>query len=543
MSNVEKIVLVNPPPTEGGKLRGNISLDVFSEIKIPNAGIAQVHGVLKEAGYNVNTIDPRSNPDGNFSDADLEEIAAASYLGIGSMTRTRVASRELVKWYKERNPNGKVFAGGPDPTFMPELWLNEVGADAVMPKETERTLIEFFGAEKNGYPYDNIQGLYIKNKNGQIIRTPDRSLLTESELSSVALPYYPDKIKNNSRIHIVSGSRGCYGNCEFCSVINMYKDPKGKIKYRRKSTSRIIEEIMDSKKGKRVFMADDSFAPQEDMERAKDLMRAIINRKLNNRFYILQVEVKTARDKEFVQLAKKMGVLINCEGIESLNQAALNSAHKRSNVEDNLKAIKTYAGVDIGQHGMIVNGIKGDTPETVSSTMKQLEESSISTVQYFVETPLAGSQLGTKKEILPFAQEDTNLVDGQHVVSIPPDEFTLSSLQEQVFAGYKSFYTWKRLARLLLSPNNLKTFFTDPRRALAFSLLNFEIYYYTQQKLIPGMLNSAYTKNFMNILRQVDAKIAEEISELRKQEAIDSMLEKTGIPQRGIIFDGTQTLK
>lgn len=542
MGNVERIVLVNPPPTEGGKLRGNISLDVFSEIKIPSAGIAQVHGMLREAGYNVNTIDPRSNPDGNFSDADLEEIAAASHLGIGSMTRTRVASRELVKWYKERNPNGKVFAGGPDPTFMPRLWLNEVGADIVMPKETERTLVEFFDAETKGYSYDDVRGLWFK-KDGQIIHTPDRPLLTESELSSAALPYFPDKIKNSTKIHIVSGSRGCYGNCEFCSVINIYKDPKGKIKYRRKSISRIIQEIEDSKNGKRIFMADDSFAPQEDMERAKAVMKAIIDKKLNNRFFILQVEVKTAKDKEFVQLAKKMGVLINCEGIESLNQAALSSIHKRSNVKDNLRAIETYAGVDIGQHGMIVNGIKGDTPETVDSTMKQLEKSPISTIQYFVETPLAGSQFGTEKKILPFAQEDTSLVDGQHVVSIPPDEFTLNGLQEQVFEGYKRFYTWKRLARLLLNPNNLKTFFTSPRRALAFSLLNIETYNYAQRKLIPGILNSAYTKNFMNILRQVDAKIAEEISDLREQEAIDGMLENTGIPQRGIIFDGTQILK
>ena len=72
---IERIVLVNPPPTEGGKLRGTISLDVFSKIRVPNAGIAQAHGVLRKAGYNVNTIDPRFNPDGNFSDADFEEIA------------------------------------------------------------------------------------------------------------------------------------------------------------------------------------------------------------------------------------------------------------------------------------------------------------------------------------------------------------------------------------------------------------------------------------------------------------------------------------
>jgi radical SAM superfamily enzyme YgiQ (UPF0313 family) len=110
--------------------------------------------------------------------------------------------------------------GGVHPTLDPHC-LNEVrGLDAVCVGEGEFPLLELVEALRDGKPVDTIRNLWVKQKDGSIIRNPNRPW--HAQLDELPYPDYElfefQKICDSDfNTALFMFTRGCPYNCTFCS--------------------------------------------------------------------------------------------------------------------------------------------------------------------------------------------------------------------------------------------------------------------------------------------------------------------------------------
>lgn len=495
------ITLAPIPPTEGGKFNGKITNDVYTKSGAPSNSVAAIDGVLKGAGFTkVFTEDSRFYREyGKFTPSDIRRIFQSNILALSGTNRNVDSSLDAARQYKETNPDGKVIAGGFGPSFEPEKWLLG-GVDIVVRGEGDKTAPLVVKAIINGESLGNIKGISYK-VDGEIKHNNSNPLLTEKELSEVPLPFYPDYIRKKRKIHTVNESRGCYGNCKFCCVTVAYKGT-----YRMKTPERVAAEVRDSREGESVFFTGDNLAPRPKRTASRLLAEKLIAEKLIRR-YLAQIDASFAEDTDLVKIWKKAGLIAVFQGKESTNPEALKNISKPFTVEQSIKSTEILRKLGFFVHDMFVLGIDGDTPNTIEYFKTFLrKDNKANSGQLFILTPFAGTPVGEEKTIFEFAQKESNLFDGQHLLTEPPHGFTCVELQETVLNLYFDFFSNLHLLGTLIYDS--KQFFSNPLRA--FRLCAADIFAHTYaRKTIASMKKDPYHQNFMNNLRQIDTKIFE----------------------------------
>lgn len=248
------IALVELPATEFGRLNGKIKQHIWTGINIPRA-TPLLYPIIKQSGYpNVRVFHPESDGSrGILSEEDMKYIAGANYLMISAVTGTILPSEELARWYKERNPQGKIVVGGHHATFLPEEVLK--WADVVVRKAGDKTLPELLRALGEGAPLNGIKGISYK-KNGEIVHEPDREILSSEELSQLPIQEYDKRTRRAMRTSTLWTSRGCTLKCDFCSVTAFNEEC-----YRRRSIESILRDVerVLGEETPHTFITDDNF--------------------------------------------------------------------------------------------------------------------------------------------------------------------------------------------------------------------------------------------------------------------------------------------
>lgn len=172
-----------------------------------------------------------------------------------------------------QNLNIPTILGGVFPTFAPEIAIADPGVDIVCIGEGEYPLTELCERMEKGINYEDIQGLWIKRKDGSIKKNPlgntvdidtnpilDLSIFTEGRL------FRPMQGKV-WKMFPLETHRGCPYRCAYCnspSQAGLYKEATGDSFLRKKSPEKIREEILFFKENYNVeafyFWADTFFA-------------------------------------------------------------------------------------------------------------------------------------------------------------------------------------------------------------------------------------------------------------------------------------------
>ena len=256
------------------------------------------------------------------------------------------------------------------------------------------------------------------------------------DLINLPLPRY-DLLKSNFngffKTYSIQTSRGCPFSCDFCSERHFL----GK-KYRYRPVENVIEEIKASG-GKNIFFADSNFAG--NLNHTMELMEAIIPLKIK---WSTLWSAYLCNNKEFMDLAKKSGLLHVNIGIESIDSKTLGDMNKKANkVQEYKEMIENLRNRGISHSLNFIFGWDTETKSIFESTLQFLKENKVHAAYFNILNPYKGTSLYNRLKEEERITDDYNLGRWPGMFChIKPKYCTAQELMNHVQKTYINFYNF-----------------------------------------------------------------------------------------------------
>lgn len=315
-------------------------------------GLAYVASYLESHGYDVEIHNCNCRTASSIRQAVRRAVEEQPpVVGISVPTLPNLPGAvHTVRELRSSGYRGHITMGGHVPTFQhAELIAGISGLSSVVRGEGEQTFTELVDKCLNNADWTQIDGIAYK-QNGRVVTTPARSLI--SDLDSLPFPRRAlgnVAEKRATRIAEVASSRGCYGNCTFCSIFSFYDLGQGP-RFRCRSPENVVEELsqlIEEYGIRSVIFVDDNFlgSGRRGKQRAALIAQLILERGLDLAFNI------SCRandiDPEVFALLKRAGLSRVFVGIESGVKSALERYSKHVSVQQNLNALATLNDLNI----------------------------------------------------------------------------------------------------------------------------------------------------------------------------------------------------
>ena len=355
---------------------------------------------------------------------DIDFDAPADVVAITTWTLMSLRAYDIGDAFRRRGV--PVILGGPHMYFHADEALRH--CDAVGIGEGETIWSRMLGDAAAGRLLPIYRGEPLEDLSG--LPTPRYELLDMRRYG----PF---------RTFTVQSSRGCPFHCEFCSE-RFYLGEA----YRLRPVGEVVEEIKRCRT-KSLFFADSNFGGKRN--RAMELMEALIP--LNLRWSALWSSY-LCNDDEFMDLARRSGLLHLNIGIESIDADTLTTMKKRFN------KVSTYADMvaNLRRRGISfsLNFIFGWDDESVNAfraTLDFLQEHKVPVAYFNVLKPEKGTPLFDRMlaENRILDAEEIGRWPGQ-VCSIKPTSCSAEELERHVSEMYREFYSLRSIVTRLPVP-------------------------------------------------------------------------------------------
>jgi radical SAM superfamily enzyme YgiQ (UPF0313 family) len=245
------------------------------------------------------------------------------------------------------------------------------------------------------------------------------------------------------KTYSLMSSRGCPMQCDFCSE-RLYLGGG----YRVRPTEEVIEDIKHTG-SKRIFFGDSDFGGKRG--RAMELMEAMIPLKV--RWSALWTS-NLCNDAEYMDLAKRSGLLHLNIGIESINEETLKGMNKKFNkVNRYSELLGNLRKRGISYSLNFIFGWDNETPDVFRSTLDFLEQEKVPVAYFNILTPEKGTmfyeRMKTEDRILSL--DEIGRWPGQSCY-IKPRYCTPEEMVNNVQHIYREFYSWKSIVKRLPLP-------------------------------------------------------------------------------------------
>lgn len=173
----------------------------------------------------------------------------------------------LSRKLREAGYRGHITCGGQFPTLaFREVLEPKNGVDSVVLHDGEETLAELMDALTRGENLAGVRGLALRADDGAAMRTEARRLLDDLDAVPFAKRYRPHNQHMGVPFIPIIGGRGCWGKCNYCSIIAFYDDAieaGGGRAVRLRSPENVAVEmalLLDAAGGRGIFcFHDDNF--------------------------------------------------------------------------------------------------------------------------------------------------------------------------------------------------------------------------------------------------------------------------------------------
>lgn len=329
-------------------------------------------------------------------------------VAISIITGTAYRGYELAKHY--RSKGAKVILGGVHVTLLPDEAAQHADSIIIGFAETKwpELLHDFISDKLKPVYKDLIQ--HFKD-----VPIPNRSL---------------QKNRRYGVPNVVSATRGCKNNCDFCAV------PAAGFGWQTRPVEKVIAEIKRIPSRRIVF---NDVSMGEDMTYYKELLRAMIP--LGKQWGGL-VSTKVFNDPEIIDLLQKSGCSYLLIGFESLNDYSLNSIKKGFNkYNEYSNIIRALHSINVVIMGCFIFGFDEDDKHIFQKTVDFVNKNRIDIPRYAIYTPYPGTESFNRYE-----KEDRLLhknwkhYDTQHVV-FKPKLLSPQELDEGFKWAYRETFT------------------------------------------------------------------------------------------------------
>jgi radical SAM superfamily enzyme YgiQ (UPF0313 family) len=242
------------------------------------------------------------------------------------------------------------------------------------------------------------------------------------------------------RTYALQSSRGCPFRCDFCSE-RLYLGAG----FRWRPAADVADDIRHAG-AKRVFFGESNFGGHHG--RAMELMEALIPLKVR---WSTLWSSHLCLDREFLDLAKRSGVLHVNIGLESIDGESLAAMNKKMNKVDRYaEMFHNLRSRGISYSLNFIFGCDGENPAVFPATLEFLHRHKVPAAYFNVLTPTKGTGLYQRMEAEGriIAAEEIDRYPGQ-VCHIKPPYGTPEEMEERIQKMYRDFYTLpSMLARL-----------------------------------------------------------------------------------------------
>lgn len=292
----------------------------------------------------------------------LQDITKEQILGIIRQKKPRIVGLSLIfqRWLEEyaslieflrkNDVNTHFTIGGHFPTFEYKYLLTIIpGLDTVVRYEGEETLLELYENIDQPELWPMIKGLAFR-QDGKICVTPRRPLIPELD----ALPFPVRKPQGATHrgigIRSITGSRGCYYDCTFCSIHEFYRQ-SGPTR-RTRSPHNLVQEMetLFHDFGVRIFIFQDDdlfMRGQKQLKWLNSFLIELETRKLHNQILwrvSCRVDDINAGLLRRMKTAGLAGVYL---GIESGSDQGLKTFNKHYCVSDVYRALEILKEINL----------------------------------------------------------------------------------------------------------------------------------------------------------------------------------------------------
>ncbi len=455
-----KILGLNPP----SKYSKNVARDLLwgcwckgrriAGVQFPSLPLMYVGTVLKNTGYDVDIIDAQAI---GMTLTELEgKITSYDMVFLISATMSFAEDAQVLELLKKKNPRLMTIVFGSHGTFLPEQATTKTSVDIIVRREAEfviRDVVKAISAgggswkkvqgicyREGGVPVVNPDYPYIENLDELPI--PDRSFLPKG------VEYYNPIVLHDSWTTALS-SRGCPSRCTFCTAPSYYGP-----RYRTRSARNVVDELiyLQGLGFKEVFYRDELFTV--DKMRVFDICSLIQEEKIKLS-WICSVKASTA-NFEMLKSMKEAGCHIIRVGVETGVQDLLDSVKKDVKIEQVANVFRWAHQLKLNTHAHMMLGMPGETPETVHTTFRFIEQIKPSTITYGIMTPYPGTEIYRQVLAADPGFNDGTQIDARtlHTNASFSKIFTgipQKKLEGYVQEGYRRFYMrpsyiWQKLS-------------------------------------------------------------------------------------------------
>ncbi|TAL66080.1 MAG: radical SAM protein [Bacteroidetes bacterium] len=376
-----KILLINPPPYKHGENSRFLERTPIQTYTMP-LGIGYIASVLEREGQEVSILDAYAK---NYSDEKIVELIKnqkPDIIGIQCLSDQRVSWFKLINLIRAVDNTIKIVLGGPHPALMLSQVLTNFSPDAIVIGEGEETMLELVRTWENKGELSKVKGIaYLKGKN--VVITSPRERI--KDLDSLPFPAYHMVNLNDysgwdfmaglysilglnkpPKYASISTSRGCVGDCGYCSAPLIWKR-----RWTKRSAINVVDEMemLSREYGVEfIILTDDIFTVNQ--ERVMSICKEIPRRNLK-----LLWGFETAVNfvsSELLNLAKQAGCCCILYGVESGSKTVLSNISKKIKEEDVVNAFKMTKDAGIIAGAFLMVGNPGEDEKSINATINLL---------------------------------------------------------------------------------------------------------------------------------------------------------------------------
>jgi len=292
----------------------NLNIDTHRTIE-ENIALYKLQNILQQFNYQVEIIDAW------IEDLELDDLVnklesnKTMFIGV---TGCLANINEIKMFLDKLKKNIPVVIGGYGGTFDYERIL-ELGVYIVALGEGESTIVYIAKHFSEGYPINEIPNIaYCVEGNIKLNKRQNTDIACDNPL--IERKYLEKIIESKATINIYT-SKGCSGNCIFCSISKFY----GKQKWKSRPKDVYLDELEFCYKngGRTIKFIDDSFIDgTRDIAWVKKFKKSIIERGMQKLRFRISIKPEKVTN-EIIENLKSAGLFAVSCGIENFSKNEL----------------------------------------------------------------------------------------------------------------------------------------------------------------------------------------------------------------------------